>query len=203
MLFAEIDDKEKSKLAFELGINLGIFRATMKREQIQAEETQYSKLNLILKSLEKQNQIGTVESSKPYFKATANMCWGEFPDTGLIYFTGEEQDNIFGLGGSLKHVIGYQNIKELQEKTGSRVAGIEKSLIEKLGLEPLRKDLISDINELKKPKIDLQSIIEQTHERLTGGESGKVDFVARRLYQDSENAPKIVLGTPIYVCYAD
>jgi hypothetical protein len=207
MLFTQIPRSLKSKIATEIEIDLQFLRTTFRDRDNQDQETRYSKLQVVLKHIEGRNIVGTIESSKPYFKGELDMRWGEFPETGLVYFTGMVNDTILGLGGSLKHVIGKQSIEHL-ETSGSSSYGIQRSLIEELGLEPLvdelRRETYGGGNRITNvDKEELTWTIEDAYDRIRGGIKNRVEFVARRLFEDKQQPPKVVLGTPIYVAYAD
>ncbi len=208
MLFAQIPQSQLSRLAVELEIDLQLFRTTLKEKERQDEATRYSKLEVVLNYLRKHHRIGAVESSYRYFAGELDMRWGEFPDTGFVYFTGRNDDAILGLGGSLKHVIGNDAMPALTSPGRSRVEGIERSLVSELGLRPLVDDLQRDTADDTPPlsaagREGVLAAVENAATWMRGGTSDRVEFVARRLREDKAGVPRVVLGSPLYVAYVD
>ena len=79
------------------------------------QKTRYDKLNVIIKHIEKQYGVGTVDSPKEYFKGVLPMRWGPYgfvppgESNNFIYFGGKTTSGtILGLGGSIHHLIGEQ-----------------------------------------------------------------------------------------------
>lgn len=189
--------------------------------QIETNASQYSKLNTLLAYLNEHNEIGRVENPKEFFKGELILRWGEFPDTGLVYFTGITNEVLLGLGGSLKHVTGNKPIKEL-ESGGSRTAGIRRSLIEELELTPLIETLDQQDQRDRNALVDADDesmiwAIENACGRMVGARD-RLEFVAYRLkVWESDQIPdylgtvqrgqdlifynKVILGTPIYVAH--
>lgn len=164
------------------------------------------KLDAVLADLARAERIGTVDQPKEYFAGTMPMRWGPcaFPaspqltPSPLVYFGGETETTIVGLGGSATHVIG---------EVGSTTAGLHSCLpyfILQLRRE-LGESLPVDIP-LEFGDPSLMAVFVAT--TAGKGPSQELEFVAKRLAYGSlsgkwghseENAKNILVGTPLYV----
>lgn len=113
MLYQQVPKRTLQKIASELSINLKLMTAglgaTIKPSSW--EETRYSKLKIVTKYLEEQEDIGAVDNLGygNYFKGTLPMKWGAPPedrDRDFVFFAGSTAKTLVGLGGSTQHLIG-------------------------------------------------------------------------------------------------
>lgn len=74
MLYQQIPQEVKSKLAAELKFNLQILEATFKQDA--PAETRISRLKIVSEYIEKQSDIGTLDKPGEYFKGHLAMRWG-------------------------------------------------------------------------------------------------------------------------------
>src|SRR5207244_1212956 len=99
------------KIASELNIKLKLVAAEVGAtiKSAPSEETRYSKLKIVAKYLENQEDIGTIDNlgSGSYFKGTLPMKFGILERAkDYIFFCGFTEKTIVGLGGSSEHLIG-------------------------------------------------------------------------------------------------
>src|SRR6185437_16072561 len=106
MLYNQIPKNILNKISVDLNIDLKIINIHIKeKENLQ---TRSDKLNVVASYIEKDLDVGDVDHPKSYFKAAMPMRWGHMfgGAQNFVYFAGETEETIFGLGGSLQHVIG-------------------------------------------------------------------------------------------------
>jgi hypothetical protein len=122
MLYRQIARADRTKRTFEWKLDIKIASATVRRE-VEEEVDQDDKLQTVIKELESSGQVGTVDEPGAYFKGTLPMKWGMYQDWGrpndeppLVYFGGMTDKTVFGLGGSTRHVVGFEGASF----TGSR-----------------------------------------------------------------------------------
>lgn len=193
--------------------------------QLPATPKIYAKLEAVIDYLERRDKIGDVKQPKAYFRGELVVQWGEFPQTGLVYFTGMDGRTLLGLGGSLKHIIDQEPVKGLKS-SGSRFAGIQKSLIEELKLQPLIDTLeqqsesaLNSVANVDNKRMLLA--LENAGGKLSSGTKERVEFVARRLgwWPGDRNSKPLgylsrsgelaqsyfqaILGTPLYVALSE
>ena len=75
MLYPQIPKTILDKIAGELNINTGLFNITLKESQ-ESDKTLYDKLKFNCQIIEKQYNIGTIDSQNGYFKGILPMRWG-------------------------------------------------------------------------------------------------------------------------------
>ena len=161
------------------------------------------KLCAVLADLARAGRIGTVDEPKEYFAGAMPMRWGPcaFPavpqltPSPLVYFGGNTEKTIVGLGGSATHVMG---------EVGSGKTGLHSCLpyfIMQLRQE-LGESLPADIpSEFGDPSL-IAVFMATTYGK---GPSQELEFVAKRLAYGplpSKFGPtkkNILVGTPLYV----
>lgn len=116
MLYAQIDKSLLKRLSVDLSIDLkplgaGV-GATIKQTPL--EETRISKLRLVVKYLEEHQNVGWIDAPRNYFKGSLPMNWGLAYDRDAthseppyaVYFRGRTARTSVGLVGSVHHMIG-------------------------------------------------------------------------------------------------
>ena len=215
MMFSQIPRRTRDRIATELKFDLKLFSTTFKESE--TKDTLYSKLKLVVDYLQKNFDIGTIDSPKEYFMGNLPMRWGPFPTyeekPSVVYFVGHTNSTILGLGGSLKHVIGYQGDLSFSPISASNFTPYLLSVLEgELDLTETEKESedwrmaqaisyppYEDRNEMA------LSVVADSLKELRGPEQ-QLEFLARKLIVDERvvlGTPIVVLGTPIYVALAD
>lgn len=214
MLYPQIPRNVLDKIAGELKINLGFLNLTLKDNQGN-EKTRYDKLQLISRYIEKQCNVGTVDSPKEYFKGVLPMRWGPYGDMmvneneHLVYFVGmTNSETILGLGGSMHHIIGEER-GESRPHSHSATFAIISKLSKELDIQ------VDDRTELKTmhfndSELSLRAVMLATTQM--DGPIQNFEFLAKKLLEgETENfnatgsytKTYVVLGTPIYVAFAE
>lgn len=122
MLYEQIASAIERRVSIEWKLD-GKFASVSRRREESRRENRHEKLATVLNALEHKTLIGTIDDPREYFRGNLDMRWGMFQDFGrpeneppLVYFGGRTRKTIFGLGGSSRHVVGFQGASS----TGSR-----------------------------------------------------------------------------------
>lgn len=208
MLFPQIPRGFLDGLAGELKLNVGILNASLKQDSL--PENRYSKLEVVKRYIERNMEIGDIDSPREYFYGSGYVRWGKI-DPDLVYFMGKTEKTIFGLGGSLHHITGSNVQTQSLSFAYSFNPGLPDLLVNLLtGKEtsPENGEIMSCLADVG---LNTESVAPNVQENLEFSkrqESGvvqKVEFMAKNLLfgDASDVAPKlrrkVLLGTPIYV----
>jgi hypothetical protein len=208
VLYSQIPRGALEGIAVELNINLKLAivetSAAVKRNL--PLETRYSRLQVVIKYLEKHQQfdIGTIDAPKAYFRGVLPMHWRLIPppprdQTKLVYWGGSTEQTILGLGGSPQHMIG---------RTGDATIGEPSSALPYLVAflaEHLRLASPPEDADPEDPLYGLDAV-KATNESLKGS-MPRFEFLAEFLLDDSDQKripghKRILIGSPIYVALA-
>jgi hypothetical protein len=232
MMFSQIPQHLLSGIAQEMKVNLGFLSATAKR--VATEHTRYQKLKVVLNYLWRNASVGTVDEPASFIHGVHLVRWGRFGDTEeaegqLVYFAGATPFTYFGLGGSMRHVLGA--IGTSQPTAHSQTPELLTVLCRELGLPKPTAMRDCDIDGLSGRQL-IAAAIEKAALRTVGPEQ-KVEFLAKTLITDStdpdgemgfdilekyasrfrdqlqlkkrleKNTRRVLLATPIYVAIAE
>lgn len=181
----------------------------MSLKEKQSEQTRFDKVNVVSNYINEHLDVGDIDSPKTYFKAAIPMRWVTEPPgygNGFVYFGGKTQDTIFGLGGSVEHVIGEEKARGLSTSFTVQIfrelEKFEPDLPRFSGDQTRGNDTTKD----KGRDYFLDLIATMTKQHLDGPEE-RLEFLAKRLVEgDLANwtiKKHVLLGSPIYVAYAD
>ncbi len=206
MLYEQIPHRLRDELATELKIDLKLLSTAFSQQP--SEKTRFSKLRMVTDFIEKNEQIGTVDAPASLFRGIMEMHWGPvggFHDAKTVYFGGETDNTILGLGGSLKHVIGETGESNPPDcPPGSHLPYLTTALT---------SDYLSRYTRDGKEETEMQIlyVIGWATQSMTGP-TQKLEFLAKRLLEGNgpykfdvyEIPPKhVLLGSPVYVALAD
>lgn len=203
MLYQQIAKPSSKKRSFEWRASLKVLSASAKKETEQTTND-HDKLKAVLEAIESSGQLGTIDKPGAYFKGSLKMRWGMFDDWGrpekespLVYFGGKTRKTILGLGGSTKHVIGFEGASS----TGSRSSTpyIVNHLLKGLGIDSDGWRAYDDDQHA------LEAVTIATYK--LKGPKQNLEFVAKTLLEGESRSSiftndkwvHCVLGTPIYV----
>ena len=188
MLFAQIPRNILKRISADLSINLGLVSVTLKEKEIQ--QTLFDKLKVVTMYLNEHVETGTVDNPGSDFKGILPMRWGLYAGSHLVYFGGETNKTIFGLGGSMYHIIGEERG---QSPTHSQSASHAIfSILEHGRDDSLDQNIINESLEA----------VKMATEKMKGPQQ-PLDFLAKRLVEGTFKSKHILLGSPIYVAYGD
>ncbi len=205
-LYSQIDKSLLRKIAIELSIDLKPLGAGLgaKIKPIQPEETRYSKLRLVVEYIEKHLKVGWVDAPETYFKGSLPMIWGllrhmrpseEAPYA--VYFGGKTSRTVFGMVGSAHHLVG---LRSDAPKSETIVYYTPNEILKMLA------------NDTEMPSLDVLKIAEReitgvvTTAIIRGTEknaSQHLEFLAKTYLHEDFNNNSLLLGSPIYVAFAD
>ena len=227
MLYSQIPDRERHTIATELKIDLKLLSATFK--ETPPAETRYSRLQVVCDYIRRQDSIGSIHDTKPYFEGKLMMSWGPVVNgygsegrgkvrSAVIFFAGRQGRTILGLGGSSRHVIGSVAGEgpDLQSALPFLVdalveAGDFKGYVDERWLDDVLT--ITKVKDIKEP-MALSLVNSVSSQLMQTRPPQRLEFVARRLLTgtplrrpgDSSEADaelRVVLGSPVYVAIAD
>ena len=166
---------------------------------------QFAQLNAVVDLLRSHQMIGTVDEPKEYVEGILDMRWGQYGHVrevadGLVYFGGESERSIVGLGGSAKHVIGATG--ESHPFSHSATPALVRALLEELAPSMARQVTNSRFTGQEMVSIAVElATMEMT------GPLERFEFIAKVLHRSVSHEPlrdgtgkmKILLATPLYV----
>jgi hypothetical protein len=176
----------------------------------------YMKLEAVLRHLEKESGIGSIERPAKYFAGQLPLYWGPYSDlrgkSGLVFFGGFTRSTVLGLGGSLKHVLGEKPTIKIHSRSDT------PWLMDALLFDTQGKRLFPKPRNSTEQRMDyeisLQAVevaVRETEKRRKPAEL--MEFVAIKLAQgrvtgewDRQSAKdghksqkRVLLGSPIYL----
>jgi len=206
MLYGQIVRPDGAKRTIEWKLDAKLASVSVKKETLRAvDDEQSNRLKELIAALESSGQVGTVDEPSSYFKGTLPMKWGMLRDFGrpqeeppLVYFGGRTRKTIFGLGGSTRHVLGFEGAGA----TSSRSAApyLVAHLLEGIG------DNQEGWYAFKaRPQDAFEGVMWATYN--LRGPKQRLEFFAKTLLTGTAQEPIItngkemqcVLGTPLYV----
>ena len=163
----------------------------------------YAKLRSVIKYIDRNIEVGTIDNPKSYFRGALPMSWGVLgtnPLMGLdkyiedvVYFGGYTQKTIIGLGGSARHLT---SIQDSQSRVMSHSAAA--ALLVKLSVELKQKGVIDEFDE----PTPLHLVAATTKWICRQKPTEYVEFLAKKLDSGGDNQA-VLFGTPIYVAMAE
>ena len=220
MLLPQIPGETKKKVALDLKIDLKVFSAARRTESATGEE-RICRLLAVVDYINNNENVGNPDQPHTYFAGTLHMRWGPFGAQTLgsfkfedlfqiVYFSGETNTTLVGLGGSAKHVIGNLGPSNPREWGGSSGPIL---------VQLLMSHVAAGDPELK-PRWDPWEAFHQAHDdsasypyiigrRMTsvyermGGPEQRLEFLAKRIFAGTGPERPFVLGTPLYVALAE
>jgi hypothetical protein len=194
MLFPQIPKTTVKKVEKKIEVNLKLLNISFAEKNF--DETLYSKLNAVVEYLNDSGSVGTISKPNEYFYGKIFLQWTEiYPK--VVFYGGMLNDIALGLGGSMKHVLGFES------------AGVEKGishtpwLVELLSNEVEKIVAPSETKAVKLNPEEIENRIAQSTQywaqELSERAFHKFEFLAKTLKVSSYRGHKILIGTPLYV----
>ena len=204
MLSAQIPESLWDVIAADLELDLKVLKVRLRETAV--PDNRFTRLAAVENYIRRQFNVGTVDLPGPYFAGTMDMRWaqlGENDEDGVVYFGGQTDKTLLGLGGSLRHLVGRQH-------TGNTVWGSALPYM----LAVLTKELNLTVDgEHPEPGMtdnDVEQLALHGVARATcelKGPTQRLEFLAKRLLPthetDQDLKVQALLGTPVYVALAD
>ncbi len=204
MLYSQIPHSIISQIETELKLNLPLVGVSFARKQF--DDSVYSKLQVVVEYLERNTEIGNIHSPREYFKGSAYMQWAQI-HLGVAFFGGKVNNTNVGLGGSTKNLLG-QRIGDVNVEIGIShtpwlvsvlLQEIESRLILPLKNFELSNQLLSEENKQER----VLSAASFWAGNLAKNPVSKFEFIAKTLVHADHMGEKVLIGTPLYVEYAN
>jgi hypothetical protein len=208
MLFPQVPHDIKKKVALEFKMDLKLLSASRKTET-ESEDNRVARLETVVDFIRQYGNVGSIDAPDEYIDDTLDMQWGSYADTSVVYFGGETNKTILGLGGSMKHLLGNAGIQAAP--SNSATPFLMKYLTDDLAI----RYPDADAKEAQQSGLDLPSLV-ATAVKLTStnmrGPQQKVAFLAKKLaygpVTQFGNNPvpedkNVLLATPLYISMAD
>ena len=199
MLFPQIPQDIKKKVATEYKIDLKVFSAARKVET-ETPDDRIARLDTVCDFIEQYADVQSADGTGEYVKDTLLMKWGKLAGGPSVYFTGTTPSGtVVGLGGSAHHLIGVKTPPTLDYTFSSALPAIEHNLTEFFGSR-IDSEGSADDADLLDSAFWAQSRMKGREETLT--------FLAKRLCFGQALGPRhkpceVIIGTPLYVELAD
>ena len=206
MLYSQIPRRFFDGMSAELKVSLGVASSVLTQKA--AEETIYSKLSVVLRYIYEYGAVGSIDNPEDYFSGTAMVRWGLYDSQNtLVLFVGSTNETIFGIGGSLAHLLGAK--PEANTPYVSTTPFLVDLLCQDLDLQALneqeRHNMALLLNEGRNKAEMALWAVEHANKYMNSA-SQKVEFVAKRLLhkeKEFKNDKGVLLGTPLYVALAE
>ncbi|EIE99896.1 DUF7019 family protein [Saccharomonospora glauca] len=194
MLLSQIDPALLRKRTTEVSVTLPLLGAKRGVEAA-SKADRIARLERVVRYVHDFGDVGSIEEPGQFFGGILPMRWGPFHGTSLVYFGGESDGIVVGLGGSGKHVLG----ASAADDTEGVPRSVTPNLLEGLAAEPEIGDLLgvgtaSDDEALRAVALATANL---------RGPLQNVEFVAKRLLHGRVDGRHVVLGSPLYVALAD
>jgi hypothetical protein len=106
--YAQIPKPLLSRIIAKLTIDWPPLKVEVAERAI--EESLFLKLAVVLRHIEKETGVGTIDKPAKFFAGELPLHWGPYGDywgkPELIFFGAYTRSTVLGLGGSLEHVLG-------------------------------------------------------------------------------------------------
>ena len=212
--YAQIPKPLVSRIVAKLTLDLQPLKLELAERPV--ERNLYVKLAIVLRQIEKETGVGTIDKPTKFFAGELPLHWGPYGDyygkPDLIFFGGFTRSTVLGLGGSLEHVIGAKPKAKMDSRSDTPWL-VDALLRHERGRRLWPNAQNSRFRQLDR-EMHLQAVevaVRETEKRRKLAE--RMEFVAVRLAKDRVtgewNQPWakkehktqkwVLLGSPIYV----
>jgi hypothetical protein len=210
MIFPQIPEKAKLKLAAEIGLNIGVLQAKLKADPgTHSEGNRIDRLKIVTQHITRSNPVGTVDEPASWIAGAHSARVVYLPENDqVVFFVGNSTRGArFGLGGSRAHLvsrnkpekvdIGWSFLPDLLQSlrmmdTLSSKASLPSESTEGFIRETARNDEFEWMDLLR------------VAQRAASGPHIQIKFLAKTLLAATHPNDGIqgVLATPLYVAMA-
>jgi hypothetical protein len=203
MLIQQIPHEVKQRIATEFKFDLKILGASRKAEREMADD-RISRLETVCEFIHSYGNVGTVENPDHYISDTLDMRWhtygvgGGQTDVTFVYFCALTDRHVLGLGGSVRHLMGYPAREIILPFSGSLLPPILCFLS-----NVFTRELPSP--SLEKDDTWMRMALKMTERR---GPQQRLEFLAKTLTRgivtlDDNSTRLVTLATPLYVAMVE
>lgn len=193
MLAEQIGDRGAEKTKFEFGFDLKFIKALFSSEK-EINETNSTKITDIENYLASHDMLGLHSENKPWIKGILDSIHYDLEGNANLFICNEVENVSIALIGSKKNIVG---------ESSSTSAGLG------YWSDSLNGELIKIYNQVEKdPDKKMQTENMRNMDRLPFVisclqddriEPRKIEFVAKKICQLSENGKMYILATPLYI----
>jgi hypothetical protein len=201
MLFPQVPHDIKKKVALEFKMDLKLLSAS-RRVETEGEDNRIARLEAVVNFIREYGNVGLLDEHDDYLDDSLAVRWvahssqsGEIQPT--VYFSGQTEKTLFGLGGSSRHLLG-NNVIETRPSS-SNVLGV-MSYFDQTKKDKKGKSVMS-----AQEDGGLQADVRLAATHLRGPEQ-TVEFFAKKLIywpESGSNKKSVLLATPLYVAMVD
>jgi hypothetical protein len=190
MLLSQIDPSLMRKRSVGFSVDFKIFSASQQSEAAAPQGP--ASLERVVRYLQDFGDLGTVDEPGQFFWGMLPMRWGPFGDgagSSLVYFSGQSERTIVGLGGSSLHVVG--SMPASGESVAMRSA--LPALLDGFRLRPDLADLLEEDADPAGDQDGNRAALAAVHRigSTARGPSQNVEFIAKRLLDGPSPFPTV------------
>ncbi|GAA2149358.1 DUF7019 family protein [Glycomyces algeriensis] len=195
MMLPQFDPRPAGERHTELAFSLKVLSA--KRSTTTNGGGNVARLERVLRHLQDNDMLGTVEEHSAFFWALMPMRW-DIVQTEIggriAMFGGFLDEMTIALGGSSRHLIGWQETDGAA--SGSNTPALLQGIKTAAPLE--EEQILEAVSDELHPELDAFTTVQRAVSRMTGPEQ-QLEFVAKTLIRDSHT----ILASPLYVALVD
>lgn len=195
MMLPQFDPRPTGERRTELAFSLKVLSA--KRSTTTTDGGNVARLERVLRHLQDNDMLGTIEERCAFFWALMPMRW-DIVQTEIggriALFGGRLDEMTVVLGGSSRNLIGWQGTDSAA--SGSNTPALLQGLEIAAPLED--EKVLKAVSDELHPELDTFATVQRSVSRMTGPEQ-QVEFVAKTLIRDSHT----ILASPLYVALVD
>jgi len=201
MLFPQVPHQIKKKTASEFKLDLKLFSASRKSET-ETEVSNIARLEAVVEFIREFGNLGTLDEPDEYVADTLPMRWGNyagFPkESSVVYFGGQTEKTIVGLGGSMKHLIGSSKEGDSAPHSHSATPFLMEYLLKELDLPSSDPELERDLHFYRSQGQEF-AVLDAVYLATTQmrGLVQNVEFLAKRLASGPSQIAESILRSPV------
>jgi hypothetical protein len=197
MLLAQIPHDAQQTLATEFKVDLKIFSAS-RRSQEEVEENRFTRLEVVTTFIREFGNIGTIDEPDEFIEGSMEMQWGPYSfdkENPPVYFGCSTERTIFGMGGSMKHLVGSTGDSHPHSHS------ITPVLVRYLEQELQGTNLEAENDQQRRNGIDWSLCAVELATTQMKGPKQPLEFMAKRLLYGNgySKKKKVLLASPLYV----
>jgi len=210
MLFPQIPEATKGKLGAEVGVNVGVLKATVKAEkESQSKDNLIVHLQAVVDYLKKSEDPGSVDKPKSWIEDTLSARVIYLAENNqVVFFIGTSPEGTrFALGGSAANLLSHQKPEQVQigwsflpDLIRSLRAMVSVSEDKRLSQESVERFLSGTAESNEFEWMDLLKAVQGA----SSGTTMTIKFLAKKLLSGAhvQDGTFGVLATPLYVAMA-
>lgn len=208
MLFPQLPQRLQHRggsVSTEVKVRLGVFEASARRDPPgrTVDSDRFEKLRAVCGFLQSDaSQLGTLDDPRQFFAGRLNMNWGSLKEYGadIVFFGGETARTTIALVGSRQSIVGEAPVSD----SGHALDYYLFKFLSASEANPrsFSLDALGPSGGATESYLTLASSFNRYMGRVAN-RSQRLEFVARTLFRQDEDAHQILIGSPLYVAVDD